>query len=56
MSREGKREILGLSPITYKFQVTIPKKVRDRFKLKEGDSVTFIEEDGRVYVGKSTDV
>lgn len=56
MSREGKREILGLSSITYKYQVTIPKKVRDRLKLKEGDTITFIEENGRVYVGKSTDV
>jgi AbrB family looped-hinge helix DNA binding protein len=56
MSKDNKREILGLSTITYKFQVTIPKKVRDRIKLKEGDSLTFIEEDGRVYLGKSTEV
>jgi AbrB family looped-hinge helix DNA binding protein len=57
MSRDEKREILGLSTITYKFQVTIPKKVRDRCKLKEGDTITFIEEEnGKVYLGKSTEV
>lgn len=58
MSKETRkeREILGVSTITYKFQVTIPKKVRDRQKLKEGDLLTFIEENGRVYLGKSTEV
>ncbi len=51
-----KREILGMATITYKFQVTIPKKVRDRCKFKEGETITFIEESGRVYLGKSTEV
>ncbi|SMH70344.1 AbrB/MazE/SpoVT family DNA-binding domain-containing protein [Candidatus Nitrosotalea okcheonensis] len=45
-----------MSTITYKFQITIPKKVRDKHKLKEGDTVTFIEEGGKMYVAKSTDV
>jgi AbrB family looped-hinge helix DNA binding protein len=56
MPSEAKREILGLSTITYKFQVTIPKKVRDKCRLKEGDSLTFIEENGKIYLGKSTDL
>lgn len=56
ISREPKREILGMSTITYKFQVTIPKKVRETHKLKEGDTVAFVEEHGRIYVVKSTDV
>ncbi|GEM_PF-1155964 len=42
MSRKSKREVLGVSKITYKFQVTIPKTVRERFGLKEGD----------IYVGR----
>ncbi|MEM3383815.1 MAG: AbrB/MazE/SpoVT family DNA-binding domain-containing protein [Nitrososphaerales archaeon] len=50
-----KSEILGMSTITYKFQVTIPKKVRERFQLKEGESLVFIEEDGKLIVMKSTE-
>ncbi len=45
-----------MSTITYKFQVTIPKKVREKHKLKEGDTVAFVEESGRVYMAKSTEV
>ena len=56
MSKETKREILGMSTITYKFQVTIPRKVRERCKFKEGDTLMFIEEGDRVYLGKSTEV
>ncbi len=55
MSKD-KREMLGMSMITYKFQVTIPKKVREKHKLKEGDTVAFVEEGNRVYVVKSTEV
>ena len=53
MSKNVRKEILGMSKITYKFQVTIPKRVRDRFRLNEGDMVVFIEEDGRLILTKS---
>ncbi|MDE1725924.1 MAG: AbrB/MazE/SpoVT family DNA-binding domain-containing protein [Thaumarchaeota archaeon] len=56
MSKESKREILGMSMITYKFQVTVPKKVREKHRLKEGDTLAFVEEHGRIYVAKSTEV
>jgi AbrB family looped-hinge helix DNA binding protein len=56
MSKETRREILGVSPMSHKFQITVPKKVREKMKLKGGDTVTFIEESGRIYVGKSTEV
>jgi AbrB family looped-hinge helix DNA binding protein len=49
-----KKEILGMSKITYKFQVTIPKRVCDKFALKEGENLVFIEEDNRLSVAKST--
>ncbi len=44
-----------MSKITYKFQVTIPKKVREKHGLKEGDTIVFVEENERIYVKKSTD-
>ena len=56
ISKESKREILGMSMITYKFQVTIPKKVRERHKFKEGETLAFVEEHGKIYVVKSTEV
>lgn len=55
-SKESKREILSVSPMSHKFQITIAKKVREKLKLKGGDSIAFIEEGGRIYIAKSTDV
>ena len=45
-----------MSKVTYKFQITIPKRVRERFNLKEGDMLVFIEEDGKLIVVKSTEL
>jgi len=42
------REILGTSKLTYKFQITIPKEVRDKFGLKERDILVFINENGKL--------
>jgi len=53
---ETKREILGLSKITYKFQITIPKRVREVFNLKEGDTITFLKEGNKLLIVKSTDI
>lgn len=56
MTKDSKKEILGMTTISYKFQVTIPKKVREKHNLKEGDTIMFVEENDRVYLAKSTDV
>lgn len=56
MTRDSKKEILGMTTITYKFQVTVPKKVREKHNLKEGDTITFIEENDRIYIAKSTEI
>jgi len=45
-----------MSKITYKFQVTIPRRVRDRFGLKQGELLVFIDEDGKLVLAKSTEV
>jgi len=36
--------------ITSKGQVTVPKEVRDRFNLHPGDTIEFIEEEGKLWV------
>ena len=56
MSKDVRREILGMSKLTYKFQITVPKEVRKRFQLKEGKTIIFIEEDGRLFLAKSTEI
>ncbi len=55
MSKEVRKEVLGTSTLTYKFQVTIPKKVLEDFRLKEGDILVFLKEDGKLTVRKSTE-
>lgn len=54
--KDSKRKILGMTTITSKFQVTIPKKFRDKHNLKEGETIAFVEENGRVYLVKSNEV
>ncbi len=56
MTRDSKKDILGMTTITYKFQVTIPKKVRTKHNLQEGYTIMFVEENDKVYLTKSTDV
>ena len=56
MSKRTNKEILGMSTITYKYQVTIPKRVREKHGLSEGGTIVFVEEDDRVYLAKSTEL
>ena len=39
---------MELARLTSKGQITIPIEIRKKLKLKEGDKVFFIEEDGRI--------
>lgn len=50
-----KKEILGMSKITYKYQITIPKKVREKYNLDEGDAILFVDEGNRLYIKTSTE-
>jgi len=47
-------KILGVSKVTRKFQVTIPKTVRVLLEIQEGDLVVFeLTEDGKIILRKS---
>lgn len=50
-----KKEILGMSKITYKYQITIPKRVREKYHLDESDVILFVDEDSRLYIKSSTE-
>lgn len=54
--KESKRQVLGVTTVSHKFQVTIPKRVREKQKLEEGDLLMFIEEGSRIYVAKGSEV
>ncbi|OAT82972.1 transcriptional regulator [Desulfotomaculum copahuensis] len=45
---------MEISRVTSKGQVTIPKAVRERLSLSEGDKVAFIEKDGNIVIAKSS--
>ena len=47
------KEILGTSKLSHKFQITIPKDVRERFSLSAGDLVVFLDESGKLVLGKN---
>jgi AbrB family looped-hinge helix DNA binding protein len=56
MSADKKREMLGTTRMSYKFQITIPKEVRERFHLKAQDILVFLDESGNLILRKSTQV
>jgi AbrB family looped-hinge helix DNA binding protein len=41
-----------MSRLSPKFQVTISKDAREKFKLRAGDKILFIEEDGKLVIKK----
>ncbi len=41
-------KILGASKVTVRFQVTIPEEVRKIMKIKEGQTLVFAEEGGKI--------
>jgi AbrB family looped-hinge helix DNA binding protein len=47
------KEILGTSKVTYKFQITIPKDVREKFGFKEKDILVFVDENGKLVLAKN---
>ena len=53
MSSKSKKEVLGMSSLSHKFQVTIPKEVREDANLKEGDKIMFVKEGDKISITKA---
>jgi len=47
------REILGTSKMSSKYQITVPKDVRERFKLNADEILVFFDDDGRLLLRKN---
>lgn len=45
---------MELSRVSAKGQVTVPKAIRERLNLREGDRVAFVEENGQVVLTKAS--
>jgi AbrB family looped-hinge helix DNA binding protein len=41
---------LGSSKVTVRYQVTVPEEVRKKMKVKEGDTLVFVEDGKRIYI------
>lgn len=41
-------KILGASKVTVRYQVTVPEQVRNLLGIKEGQTLVFTEENGKV--------
>jgi len=54
--KNPKKEILGTTTMSHKFQITVPKKVREKHGLNEGDTIVFVDDGDRLYITKSTEV
>jgi AbrB family looped-hinge helix DNA binding protein len=44
---------VGVSPVSEKGQVTIPKRIRDTLKLGRGDRVVFLDRESEVVLRKA---
>jgi len=41
---------LGSSKVSVRYQVTVPEEVRKKMKVKDGDTLVFIEDGKRIYI------
>ncbi len=46
-------KLLDISKVSIRYQVVVPKEVRDKLGLKEGDKLAwYIDDNGRIFVQK----
>jgi len=44
--------LVGTARLSPKYQITVPKRVREILGLDKGDIIHFLEEDGRIFIVK----
>ena len=47
-------EVVGKSTITGRYQLTLPKRVREFLRAENGDLVVFLKDDDRILVKRGT--
>ncbi len=48
--------VIALVTVSSKYQITLPRKVREKMGIKVGDRVVFVEEDGKYVLMKLDDL
>ena len=43
-------KIKGASKVTTKFQITLPRQIRNFLKVEAGDTIAFVEENGKIFI------
>ena len=43
-------KIIGASKVTVRYQVTIPEGARKKLDISVGDTLAFVQEDGKIYI------
>ncbi|MDR0991762.1 MAG: AbrB/MazE/SpoVT family DNA-binding domain-containing protein [Ruminococcus sp.] len=46
--------MFNMARVKANFQITIPVDIRQKLKLREGDKIQFVEEDGKFFVKNSS--
>ena len=46
---------MEIAKLSSKGQITLPKEIREKLNLKEGDKVVFIEKEGKIIMAKSSE-
>lgn len=49
----SEKEVLGTTVISYKYQITLPKRVRSCYNFERGDLIVFEREGDKLYVKNS---
>jgi AbrB family looped-hinge helix DNA binding protein len=52
--RRGSLEVVGKSTITGRYQLTLPKRVREFLKAENGDLVVFLKDHDKILVKRGT--
>jgi len=45
--------LLAVSTLFQRFKTQVPKEVREKLELKDGDKMAWVHEGGRIYVGSA---
>jgi len=54
--RKVRRKFMEVAKVTSKGQITIPRDIRDKMKIKRGDKIVFFEDNGKCFFQNSASI
>ena len=46
----SEKEVMGTTVISYKYQITLPKRVRTNYQFEQGDLIVFERDGDKLYI------